>query len=249
MQQEIENINGNVRDDSRIANSDMHVEHDRSVPCYHICDLSSSLLHRPNSEAPSPTRTSAGDARRMDKFMRVSKSSMVDAIKVRLTKLLGASSLGAKERKNLTRMVIEDLEIPLGGVKKKLLPWTTLPKILSERGWQLENWPREVPLPGSGNQSCDDNKGVNGLNKRYLSLLYEAVISKDHPLKFSRIAHASGSINVTHDLGDTFAPDSTDIIAPSSISVTPLNSSCRRARSEDDGEGSRADKRPRLIDD
>jgi hypothetical protein len=60
---------------------------------------------------------------------------------------------------------LEDLDIPLGGVKKKQLPWTTLPNILSQRGWQLENWPTEVPLPGSGSQSCDDNKGVNGLTK------------------------------------------------------------------------------------
>ena len=133
-------------------------------------------------------------------------------------------------------------------MKKKLLPWTTLPKVLSERGWQLENWPSEVPLPGSGSQSCDDNKGVNGLNKRHLSLLYEATTSPDRPLKFSRIAHAPassrGSINAM-DASETSAPGSS-----TRSDVSDVLSGSRRRGSEDDAEGNqRADKRPRLMGD
>jgi hypothetical protein len=94
------------------------------------------------------------------------------------------------------QMFLEELEIPLGGVKKKQLPWTTLTDILSERGLQLEHWPSEVPLPGSGSQSCDDNKGINGLDKRHLVLLYEAVKSEDRPLRFSEIARAPPSSSV-----------------------------------------------------
>ena len=136
-------------------------------------------------------------------------------------------------------------------MKKKLLPWTTLPKILADHGWQLENWPSEIPLPGSGSQSCDDNKGVNGLNKRHLSLLYEAVTRKDHPLKFSRIAQdhmlasPSGSIDAT-DAAEMSAPGSN--IRSDVIGVLPNGS--RRRGSEDDTEGSRrGDKRPRIMGD
>jgi len=136
-------------------------------------------------------------------------------------------------------------------VKKKLLPWTTLPKILSERGWQLENWPSEVPLPGSGSQSCDDNKGVNGLNKTHLSLLYEAVTSKDCPLKFSRIvlapASPSGSINDT-DGSEMAAPASGSTIR-SDVSGVLLNESRRRGREDDAESSQRADKRPRIMED
>jgi hypothetical protein len=107
----------------------------------------------------------------------------------------------------------------------------------------LENWPSEVPLPGSGSQSCDDNKGINGLQKGHLLLLYEAVKSKDHPLKLSRIALAEGSASVS--LSATSTSDSTD---RPDITDVPLNTSRRRNR-EDDTDGSRrADKRPRLSD-
>jgi hypothetical protein len=145
----------------------------------------------------------------------------------------------------------EDFDIPLGGVKKKQLPWTTLPNILSERGWQLENWPTDVPLPGSGSQSCDDNKGVNGLNKRHLTLLYEATKSKDHPLKFSGIAHepasSSGSTDAVNT-SETFTPGST-VISDIGGTGAPLNDSRRRGR-EDETEGNqRPDKRPRLMGD
>ena len=85
----------------------------------------------------------------------------------------------------------EDLDISLGSFEKaERLPWTTLPKILSEHGWELENWPGEVPLPGSGSQLCDDNKGINGLDMASLSMLYAAVKCEDHPLKFRKIAIA-----------------------------------------------------------
>jgi hypothetical protein len=132
-------------------------------------------------------------------------------------------------------------------VKKKQLPWTTLPKILSERGWQLENWPSEVPLPGSGSQSCDDNKGVNGLDKRHLSLLYEAATSKDRPLKFSRIVHASESPSRTIDATETsqtVAPGST---IRSDIGGVPLTGFCRRSNEDHTEGGQRANKRPRLM--
>jgi hypothetical protein len=132
-------------------------------------------------------------------------------------------------------------------VKKKQLPWTTLPKVLSDRGWQLENWPSEVPLPGSGSQLCDDNKGINGLDKKLLLLLYEAVESKDHPLKLSEIADTAASPSVpigATPTSEAFAPGST---VHSDISGVPLNVSRRRG-CEDDAEGSqRAAKRPRLI--
>jgi len=92
--------------------------------------------------------------------------------------------------------LLEDHEIPLRGLESKQLPWTILPKILSEHGWELENWPGEVPLPGSGSQLCDDNKGIKGLNMKHLSLLYEAAKSEDRALRICRIATASGSSSI-----------------------------------------------------
>jgi len=35
---------------------------------------------------------------------------------------------------------------------------------------ELAQW---VPLPGSGDQGCDDNRGINGLDTKCLSLLYD----------------------------------------------------------------------------
>jgi hypothetical protein len=152
----------------------------------------------------------------------------------------------------LMQVFLEELEIPLGGIKKKQLPWTTLTSILSERGLQLENWPSEVPLPGSGSQSCDDNKGINGLEKRHLALLYDASKSEDRPLKFSEIAHALSSPSVTTDgttrIAGTLASDSgsvqSGVIGGGSLDIT------RRRNREDYAEGSRRpDKRPRLMED
>jgi hypothetical protein len=151
-------------------------------------------------------------------------------------------------------MFLEDLEIPLGGVKKKQLPWTTLTNILSERGLQLENWPSEVPLPGSGSQSCDDNKGINGLEKRHLVLLYEAVKSEDQqPLKVSEIAHAPSSLSVLIDrtigITETLVPESGSVVQSDIDSSKSLNSTHRRGR-EDCAEGrERPDKRLRWMRD
>jgi len=106
-------------------------------------------------------------------------------------------SFMAKEIKAHFIKLLEGLEITLGGPKeKKQLPWTTLPKILMERGLELENWPAKVPLPGSGSTLCDDNKGILGLDMERLSLLYEAVKSESHLLKFRKIAHVSSPSNV-----------------------------------------------------
>jgi hypothetical protein len=149
---------------------------------------------------------------------------------------------------------LEELGIPFGGVKKKQLPWTTLPRILSERGMQLENWPREVPLPGSGSQLCDDNKGLNGFVKRHLVLLYEAVKSEDRPLKFSAIAHAPRPSSPSHDVSFDGAPrilaHDLDLVVESDVGGGgSLNVGGRRGR-EDYAEGSeRPDKRPRLMGD
>jgi hypothetical protein len=146
--------------------------------------------------------------------------------------------------------LLDDLEIPLGGVtnpdsmvKKTQLPWTTLPKILAKEGWQLENWPSEVPLPGSGSQSCDDNKGINGLDTKHLSLLYEATESEDHPLRFSKIMPATTSPTSSTSTSGTFVPG---------LSVRSDTSDVhnRRRDREDDIEGNqRAEKRPRLTRD
>ena len=143
----------------------------------------------------------------------------------------------------LIHSLLDDLEIPLGGVtnpdsmvKKTQLPWTTLPKILAKEGWQLENWPSEVPLPGSGSQSCDDNKGINGLDTKHLTLLYEATQSEDHPLRFSEITPAISPTSSTSTPG---------ILVPDISNVHD-----RRRDREDDTEGNeRADKRPRLTRD
>jgi hypothetical protein len=149
------------------------------------------------------------------------------------------------------QIFVEEREIPLGGIKKKQLPWTTLTNILSERGLQLENWPSEVPLPGSGSQSCDDNKGINGLDKRHLVLLYEAVKSEDRPLNFSEIVRAPSSSSVPIDgttcITGTLAPDSgaivqSDVDGGGSLSIT------RKRGREDYAEGSqRPDKRLHVI--
>jgi len=86
--------------------------------------------------------------------------------------------------------LLDGLEIPpQGSTQHCILPWTTLPRILSEHGWELENWPSVIPLPGSGGLH-DENKGINGLSKKHLFLLYEAVESKDHPLRLRQIVNA-----------------------------------------------------------
>jgi hypothetical protein len=148
------------------------------------------------------------------------------------------------------QIFIEEHEILLGGVKKKQLPWTTLTDILSERGLQLENWPIEVPLPGSGSKSCDDNKGINGLDKRHLALLYEAVKSEDQHLKVSEIAHAPSSPSIPTDgthITRTLAPivqSQADVDGGGSLNIT------RRRGRDDHAECSRRpDKRPRLMED
>jgi hypothetical protein len=203
-----------------------------------------ALLLRPSGIPTSANASHSGTVTSPQKRVHFPKSFMVETIKVHLTKLLGAPS--SEKRNSLTQRFSEDLGIPLGGVKKKQLPWTTLPKILSDRGWQLENWPSEVPLPGSGSQLCDDNKGINGLDKKLLLLLYEAVKSEDHPLKLSEIAHIP--VATTRPISpaptsETFAPGLT--IRSDISSLTVRDRSC-----EDDAEGSqRANKRPRLMGD
>ena len=90
-------------------------------------------------------------------------------------------------------ILTEDIGIPAGGSQQnKQLPWTTLPKILSKQGCELENWPSDVPLPGSGSLLCDDNKGINGLNTKHLTMLHKATRSGQLRLSFKRVVSRQG---------------------------------------------------------
>ncbi len=56
---------------------------------------------------------------------------------------------------------------------KPKLPWTRLHETLKQRGLEIVNWPKEVPLTG---------KGISGLPGRHLQLLYDAINDKENPL-------------------------------------------------------------------
>ena len=121
------------------------------------------------------------------KAPRRPKGFMIKEIKVYLIKLLGMAPITLLVCNVPTRPLSEDLEVPILGLKNRQLPWTTLPRVLAKCGWELDNWPSGVPLPGSGDQSCDDNKGINGLDMKHINLLYDTMKSETCPLGFRRV--------------------------------------------------------------
>ena len=149
-----------------------------------------------------------------------------------------------------------ETKIPLGGLERKQLPWTRLPKMLSDHGWELENWPGGVPLPGTGSPLCDDNKAVNGLNTKHLSLLYAAVKSEDCRLRFRKVTKVPGSCEPPNVGGPTLItgshlpPGSTGPFGGSEGPTwVPLGASRRRDHEDDDEGNRRGDKRPRVMGD
>ncbi|KAF8993837.1 hypothetical protein BDQ17DRAFT_1431430 [Cyathus striatus] len=72
--------------------------------------------------------------------------------------------------------------VPLGGTGKKQLPWTTLTKILSDHNLEIVNWPEGVPLPGSKDDTSDDNKGIKGMRLEMLQKLHTAIRNKTNPV-------------------------------------------------------------------
>ena len=118
---------------------------------------------------------------------------MIQEIKNHFIKLLGMTLIVSVVFNMPTSLFSEDLGVPILGVKTKQLPWTTFPGLLARLGWELDNWPRGVPIPGSGDSACDDNRGINGLDMKQLCLLYDAMKSKTHPLGFRKVDTTSGA--------------------------------------------------------
>ena len=115
----------------------------------------------------------------------------------------------------------------------------TLPKILSTQGWELvENWPWEVPLPGSGSPLCGDNKGIKGLNTKHLAIVYEAMRSEQRPLRFKRVVGMQGN-----SAGLPMQASSSGSIGESRPNGT------RRGGSEETDTNPRSAKRLRLMGD
>lgn len=96
--------------------------------------------------------------------------------------------------------------MPILGLKNKQLPWTTLRRVLEKCGLELANWPSGVPLPGSGDQMCDDNKGINGLDMKHLYLLYDAMKSETSPLGFRRIIDTTSPTHAVSQRSEGSAP-------------------------------------------
>ena len=63
--------------------------------------------------------------------------------------------------------------------KQIQLPFSTIPAILAENGWILENWPEDVPFP------CDlqQGKGIAGLKACYREPLLRALDDQHYPIK------------------------------------------------------------------
>jgi len=68
-------------------------------------------------------------------------------------------------------------------MKRNQFPWQKLPESLANEGIIIENYPHTIQLPGikTGKQT---SKGINDLNKQEVKDLYEALGSKDFPLRF-----------------------------------------------------------------
>ncbi|TFK34670.1 hypothetical protein BDQ12DRAFT_726711 [Crucibulum laeve] len=164
---------------------------------------------------------------------RLPKATMVKEIKEHFIKLL------------------EHIGVVIGGVKIKQLPWKTLVDTLASHGMELENWPKEVPLPGSCTEACDDNRGVNGLDLKMLTLLHESVKSENFPVGFRRIRDGPQKTSTTvFAASNTIDDVDPYLIMPPAIDTTRLLNhgvSLKRRRDSRDLGGINFDKRQRSL--
>ncbi|KDQ49737.1 hypothetical protein JAAARDRAFT_82099 [Jaapia argillacea MUCL 33604] len=65
-------------------------------------------------------------------------------------------------------------------VSSDFVPWSTLPRLVEERGCEIVNWPKGVRLPFS-----PEDKGVRGRPKRDIDLLYKAITNPDESCRLT----------------------------------------------------------------
>jgi len=73
--------------------------------------------------------------------------------------------------------------------KNNQFQWKGIPGVVKKAGYEILNWPREIPLPGTDHDKTV--KGISGLSSKHRARLLAAMEDETNPLSFSRITKKS----------------------------------------------------------